>query len=200
MGSVDQNIHRKRLKVFLGYRYAYGATKTVSRLFNDVDALDSVPLVDRLRDVISNELHLVPSPDFINQSVMNFYMDRNSCLGVHQDEKKLFRRPIISIRLFSSSILSFGCKGMGMQETPSYIPIHQGVGTITVMEGFAANNMVHCIRAKDITAKSLSIIFRRVTDEAVQDMHRLNHIEAMKRGATSVDATGVLPNPSVESS
>ena len=185
--TVDRNDHRKRVKVFLGYRYAYGASKTMSRLFNDVDPVDSIPFVNQLRNTIANDIRLVPS-DFINQAVMNYYMDRNSCLGIHQDEKKLFLRPIVSIRLFSPSVLSFGCKGMGMQETSSYIPIQQGVGTITVMEGLAANNMVHCIRAKDIAAKSLSIIFRRVTDEAVTEMQKLNHIDALEKAAAATAA------------
>lgn len=169
--TLDKNEQRKRLKLFLGYRYAYGRTKTNSRIFKDVDPIKNVPLVETLRAHIEDGLGLVPK-GFIDQSVMNYYLAKNSCLGVHQDEKRLFHRPICSVRLFSDSVLSFGCKGFGMQETPNFIPIPQSRGTITLMEGWAANNMVHCIRSRDIKEKSLSIIFRKVTDRAVREMQQ----------------------------
>ena len=178
--TLDENIHKKRVKLFLGYRYAYGAMmkenqQKKSRLYNDVDYMRLSPsLVMKLKDEISNRLKLVSSNDFINQAVLNYYIKAGSSLGVHQDDTYLFSRPIISIRLFSDSILSFGCKGMGMQETPYYFPIEQKVGTITIMEGLAANNMLHCIRSRDIKQKSLSIIFRQVTEKAIKDMHLLN--------------------------
>ena len=147
-----------------------------SRLFNDVDSLDVAPsLVGKIKQEISSGLKLVPV-DFINQAVLNYYMKAGSSLGVHQDDKHLFHRPIISLRLFSDSVLSFNCKGMGMQETPSFFPIEQKVGTITLMEGLASDCMLHCIRSRDINKKSLSIIFRRVTDVAMAEMHRLNKL------------------------
>ena len=178
--TLDESIHRKRVKLFLGYRYAYGAMKEnqqkKSRLFNDVDSLDLAPsLVGKIKQEISSSLELVPV-NFINQAVLNYYMKAGSSLGVHQDDKHLFHRPIISVRLFSDSVLSFNCKGMGMQETPYFFPIEQKVGTITIMEGLAADNMLHCIRSRDINKKSLSIIFRRVTDVAVAEMHRFNKL------------------------
>ena len=178
--TLDESIHRKRVKLFLGYRYAYGAMKEnqqkKSRLFNDVDSLDVAPsLVGKIKQEISSGLKLVPV-DFINQAVLNYYMKAGSSLGVHQDDKHLFHRPIISLRLFSDSVLSFNCKGMGMQETPSFFPIEQKVGTITLMEGLASDCMLHCIRSRDINKKSLSIIFRRVTDVAMAEMHQLNKL------------------------
>ena len=182
--TLDESIHRKRVKLFLGYRYAYGAMKEnqqkKSRLFNDVDSLDVSPyLVGKIKQEISSGLKLVPV-DFINQAVLNYYMKAGSSLGVHQDDKHLFHRPIISLRLFSDSVLSFNCKGMGMQETPYFFPIEQKVGTITIMEGLAADNMLHCIRSRDINKRSLSIIFRRVTDVAVTEMHRLNKLREQR--------------------
>eukprot|EP00945_MAST-04E_sp_MAST-4E-sp1_P000480 g480.t1 len=192
--TIDKNDSRKRLKLFLGYRYAYGHNKTVSRLFNDVDPIANVPLAEQLRKHIENDLELVPK-GFVNQSVLNFYMKKNSCLGVHQDEKKLFHRPIISIRLFSDSVLSFGCKGFGMQETTNFIPISQPRGTITIMEGWAANNMVHCIRSRDIKSKSLSIIFRKVKETALLEMYKLNRIEEEKQASAVGPSLNVAPKP-----
>ena len=63
-----------------------------------------------------------------------------------------------------------------MQETPYFFPIEQKVGTITLMEGLASDCMLHCIRSRDINKKSLSIIFRRVTDVAMAEMHQLNKL------------------------
>ena len=56
--TLDESIHRKRVKLFLGYRYAYGAMKEnqqkKSRLFNDVDSLDVAPfLVGKIKQEIS---------------------------------------------------------------------------------------------------------------------------------------------------
>jgi hypothetical protein len=178
--TLDENIHKKRVKLFLGYRYAYGTMlkenqQKKSRLYNDVDSMAvSESLVVKLKDEISTKLKLTPTENYINQAVLNYYIQAGSSLGVHQDDKHLFHRPIISIRLLSDSILSFGCKGMGMQETAYFFPIEQKVGTITIMEGFAADNMLHCIRSRDIQDKSLSIIFRKVTEKAIKEMHLLN--------------------------
>ena len=98
---------------------------------------------------------------FVDQAVLNVYHDQGAGLGVHQgqlypflfvcfvgpfrltenvatsDPRELFSRPIYSIRLFSDSVLSFGCRGLGMVLRKQAVPLPRGV--ITVMECYAAN-------------------------------------------------------------
>ena len=75
----------------------------------------------------------------------------NKGLGVHRDSIKLFKRPIISLRLFAPTVLHFGCYGQVSEEmSPSFgIPLE--VGAVTVMEGVAADYYQHCIRQRDFS-------------------------------------------------
>ena len=169
--SFDHNESLQRVKLFFGYKYTYGKGRVGqgSKLSNsEVAPLHVSKLITHLKNTLTN-LKWAPE-HFIDQVVCNFYVRHGSALGIHKDDVALFHRPICSIRLFSSSVLSFNCKGLGMQETPGYFGIKQPPGTFTLMEGFAANCMTHCIRGKDITEKSVSLIFRKVRKAAVQKM------------------------------
>ena len=109
-----------------------------------------------------------------NQVVINLYQNESSKLNAHVDSKKLFKRPIVSVRLFSAAKLMFGIQGLGMKPTHLTVAVPQQVGEITLMEGFAANNFNHGISNKSLTAKSVSILIREVREEAIKEMEERN--------------------------
>ena len=161
--SVDVSLVKRRVKVFLGFRYSYGKTSKSGepQLFDDVDTMEeglpeSLPLIVRRLE----ERGLV-KPGFFNQAVINGYHPGAS-LGVHADDPEPFERPIWSMRLFAPCVLSFGCAGIGMVETEAYAPLPLARGCITRMSGIAANNSKHCVRAKDVTEFTISVMLRKV--------------------------------------
>jgi len=173
--TVDVNEMGTRLKLFLNYRYSYGKELkgTDSELFDDVDKIENFPIIGEIIDRL--ELLGIVSQGFLNQCVVNVYKEKRASLGVHTDDPELFERPILSLRLFSDSVLSFGCTGLQMTPTEKFIPVVLTKGCVTSMEGIAANNFNHCIRPKDITEFSVSLIFRRVKVEKLK--RKLNDIK-----------------------
>ena len=136
----------------------------LSQLVDNVD-----PIPDWARTVVAKLEDKAISPrEFVEQVVINVYHDQGSGLGVHQDPKELFNRPIYSIRLFSDSVLSFGCRGLGMVLRKQAIPLPRGA--ITVMEGYAANKAKHCVRPSDTHSKSASLLLRSIHAGAKQDL------------------------------
>ncbi|KNC85769.1 hypothetical protein SARC_02073 [Sphaeroforma arctica JP610] len=169
----------RRIKVFLGYRYDYGKTQTGPRqlLYDDVDTMSKLSLVALVREVLVRVLRndmqgylKLPGRNFFNQAVMVCYLKFNSGLGTHQDSKSLFQRPIISIRLLADAALSFNRVGRECRRTPQSFSVPQSVGTVTLLERFAADYATHCVLKKDLKVPSLSIVFRGVQQSAVEAM------------------------------
>jgi len=104
---------------------------------------------------------------FINSVVINDYAP-GGCIVSHVDPRHIFERPILSASFFSDSALSFGCKfffkPIRVTEPIVCLPINRGV--VTVLDGYAANNVTHCVRPQDVTHRRAVIIFRRVLDNA----------------------------------
>ena len=177
--TVDKCKKRKRMKIFCGYRYSYGSadyksSEKKSQIYDDVVRCNYVPFI---QEIVMSKLRTIDNslPDHFaeNQAVINCYLEEGSQLSVHIDDPYLFKRPIISIRLFSSSVLTFGCRGIGNELTPFSFGITQEPGTITIMEkGFAADTFKHAIRSNDIHGLSVSIIVREVTQDALDDLEK----------------------------
>eukprot|EP01102_Stenamoeba_stenopodia_P010684 TRINITY_DN3246_c0_g1_i2.p2 TRINITY_DN3246_c0_g1~~TRINITY_DN3246_c0_g1_i2.p2 ORF type:complete len:769 (-),score=235.82 TRINITY_DN3246_c0_g1_i2:104-2410(-) len=160
--TIDKTKDHSRTKYFVGYRYDY-ATRKQPFLHDDVDKLDT-PATNWMTELIQllEKRGIVPQ-DFLNCAVLNVYHRAGAGLGVHMDSISLFHRPIFSVRFFSKSVLSFGCRGPGMTDRKVAVP--QPRGCITVLEGFAANCTTHCIRPADVRKKTASIILRKVKPE-----------------------------------
>ena len=109
---ANENDSPTRTKFFFGVaRYLWGGT--------DPDPLPHVAAGIRTCDcdmarswMRKLELKLVDlgiiEPQFINQFAVNIYHDGSEGLAQHYDDAKRFAQPIISVRLFSDSRLSFG--------------------------------------------------------------------------------------------
>ena len=192
--TLDLSKHCKRKKVFLGYRYSYGQYGN-DKLYDDVDSIRKYPfmhnLLCRVRDMY---LSLHPDTDFNpNQIVINQYEKKGAKLGCHVDSKFLFRRPIISLRLFSDATLFFGVRGLGIKTTSQTVRIPQKRGEITVMDGYAANNFNHGINRDSINEMSVSVLIREVTPTAIAEMN-IRKLDTTKANSTTKNPRN--PSPS----
>ena len=119
-----------------------------------------------------------------NQIVINQYEKKGAKLGCHVDSKFLFRRPIISLRLFSDATLFFGVRGLGIKTTSQTVRVFQKRGEITVMDGFAANNFNHGINRDSINEMSVSVLIREVTPTAIAEMN-IRKLDTTKNNLTT---------------
>jgi len=104
---------------------------------------------------------------FINSAVINEYF-AGGCIVSHIDPIHIFARPIISISFNCKTYLSFGCK-FSFNPIRTSEPIHTvplDRGCLFMMDGYAADNVTHCVRPQDIVDRRCVIIFRRVYPDA----------------------------------
>ncbi|UYV76411.1 ALKBH5 [Cordylochernes scorpioides] len=148
-GEVDEipdwinDLLRENLSLWLDVENS-GLTRTLSQVIS--------PLV---------ESGLVPA-NFINSAVINDYQ-QGGCIVSHIDPPHIFDRPIVSVSFLSDSALSFGCRfsfrPIRVTEPVLCLPVSRGC--ITMLEGYAADKITHCIRPQDITSRRAVIILRR---------------------------------------
>uniref|UniRef100_A0A8C4R0T5 Alkylated DNA repair protein alkB homolog 5 n=1 Tax=Eptatretus burgeri TaxID=7764 RepID=A0A8C4R0T5_EPTBU len=104
---------------------------------------------------------------FVNSAVINDYLP-GGCIVSHVDPIHIFERPIVSVSFFSDSALSFGCKfsfrPIRVSKPVLSLPIAQGC--VTVISGYAADEITHCIRPQDIKSRRAVIILRRTRTDA----------------------------------
>ncbi|CAG5117781.1 unnamed protein product [Candidula unifasciata] len=160
-----------RNKYFFGEGYTYGAQLAKKgpgneRLYSKGDV-----------DEIPNWIHrLVIRPlcdagviqeGFVNSAVINDYKP-GGCIVSHIDPPHIFERPIVSVSFFSESALSFGCKftfkPIRVSKPVLTLPISRGC--VTLLSGYAADHITHCVRPEDVVSRRAVIILRRVRDDA----------------------------------
>lgn len=95
----------------------------------------------------------------------------------HKDEWHRFEGSVLTIRLFSSSRLTFGGKGMGMSNPGFFVPLPRAGVLLLDRNGWAANEVPHGIRSRDMSGLSASIILRRVNQERLAAARRLLRAE-----------------------
>ena len=95
-----------------------------------------------------------------NSAILNVYNKRGGKLLGHFDSPRLFQRPIIAIGLFSAKRLSFGVAGFGMQPQEHHYGVDMPRGSVTIMEGYAANRINHAVRP--VREKVASLLIRRM--------------------------------------
>ncbi|XP_052820452.1 RNA demethylase ALKBH5-like [Mya arenaria] len=160
-----------RYKYFFGEGYTYGSQLEkkgpgMERLYPKGE-VDDIP--QWINDLVIKPIEnagLVPK-GFVNSAVINDYMP-GGCIVSHIDPPHIFDRPIISVSFFSDSALSFGCKFSfrPIRTTkPVYVlPIDRGC--VTLLGGYAADGITHCIRPQDVVERRAVIILRKVCDDA----------------------------------
>ena len=184
----QRNIHvsanLKRMKIFFGYRYAYNNCLAYHRGPGKYDRAeyniptlysDAPPLPNWILKICKRaaDLEVIPRVEFIDMAVINLYAVPGQGLAVHIDPSSLFLRPILSARFFSESVLSFNVKGQYTGHRTHNIVIPRG--SLTVMEGYAANNVTHAVRHCDVKEKSCSVIMRGCLKAAMASAGMQSH-------------------------
>ncbi|PIK51615.1 putative RNA demethylase ALKBH5-like [Apostichopus japonicus] len=160
-----------RSKYFFGEGYTYGAQLArrgpgQERLYPK-GHVDEIPswvtelVIKRLEDK-----KIIPK-DFVNSAVINDYLP-GGCIVSHIDPIHIFDRPIVSISFMSDSALSFGCKFSfrPIRVSKPILALPLSKGCVTLLSGYAADEVTHCIRPQDVTARRSVIILRRVFPDA----------------------------------
>ncbi|GFO38906.1 RNA demethylase alkbh5 [Plakobranchus ocellatus] len=160
-----------RNKYFFGEGYTYGSQLAKrgpgnERLYCKGD-VDEIPKwIHKLVIRPLSEANIIPE-DFVNSAVINDYKP-GGCIVSHIDPPHIFERPIASVSFFSESALSFGCKftfkPIRVSKPVLTLPLSRGC--VTLLSGYAADHITHCIRPEDVTARRAVIILRRVREDA----------------------------------
>ncbi|XP_077979842.1 RNA demethylase ALKBH5-like [Glandiceps talaboti] len=160
-----------RNKYFFGEGYTYGAQLTKrgpgqERLYAKGE-VDEIP--DWVNELVIKKLveSNVIEEGFVNSAVINDYQP-GGCIVSHVDPIHIFARPIVSVSFLSDSALCFGCKftfkPIRVSNPVLSLPISRGC--VTLLSGYAADEITHCIRPQDVKKRRAVIILRRVRDDA----------------------------------
>ncbi|XP_061882527.1 RNA demethylase ALKBH5 [Entelurus aequoreus] len=169
----DHTVDRAPLrnKYFFGEGYTYGAQLEKrgpgqERLYRKGEVDDIPGWVHELviRRLVASGV--VPE-GFVNSAVINDYQP-GGCIVSHVDPLHIFARPIVSVSFFSDSALCFGCrfqfKPIRVSEPVFVLPVRRG--SVTVLSGYAADDITHCIRPQDIKERRAVIILRKTRPDA----------------------------------
>ncbi|XP_015673332.1 RNA demethylase ALKBH5 [Protobothrops mucrosquamatus] len=160
-----------RNKYFFGEGYTYGSQLQrrgpgQERLYPRGE-VDTIP--EWVHDLVIRKLveHRVIPEGFVNSAVINDYQP-GGCIVSHVDPIHIFERPIVSVSFFSDSALCFGCKfqfkPIRVSEPVFFLPVRRG--SVTVLSGYAADEITHCIRPQDIKERRAVIILRKTRVDA----------------------------------
>ncbi|XP_066545290.1 RNA demethylase ALKBH5 [Amia ocellicauda] len=160
-----------RNKYFFGEGYTYGSQLEKrgpgqERLYSKGEVDDIPNWVDELviKKLVANRV--IPE-GFVNSAVINDYQP-GGCIVSHVDPIHIFERPIVSVSFFSDSALCFGCKfqfkPIRVSEPVLFLPVRRG--SVTVLSGYAADEITHCIRPQDIKERRAVIILRKTRPDA----------------------------------
>ncbi|KAI7810448.1 RNA demethylase ALKBH5 [Triplophysa rosa] len=160
-----------RNKYFFGEGYTYGSQLEKrgpgqERLYSKGE-VDDIP--DWVHELVIDRLvaHGVIPEGFVNSAVINDYQP-GGCIVSHVDPIHIFERPIVSVSFFSDSALCFGCKfnfkPIRVTEPVLHLPVLRG--SVTILSGYAADDITHCIRPQDIKERRAVIILRKTRQDA----------------------------------
>uniref|UniRef100_T1JJ71 RNA demethylase ALKBH5 n=1 Tax=Strigamia maritima TaxID=126957 RepID=T1JJ71_STRMM len=180
-----------RNKYFFGEGYTYGSQLSkrgpgMERLYPP-GHVDVIPeWIERLVVKPIVKAKIVPE-GFINSAVINVYQP-GGCIVSHIDPIHIFDRPIVSVSFKSDSALCFGCrfsfKPIRCTKPVLSLPIPRGC--VTVLSGFAADDITHCVRPQDTVKKRAVIILRRVRSDAPRlDPSEMSPLDTEKRSEAS---------------
>ncbi|XP_053550700.1 RNA demethylase ALKBH5 [Bombina bombina] len=169
----DHTVDRAPLrnKYFFGEGYTYGAQLQKrgpgqERLYPKGE-VDDIP--DWVHELVIRRLveqKVIPE-GFVNSAVINDYQP-GGCIVSHVDPIHIFERPIVSVSFFSDSALCFGCKfqfkPIRVSDPVVFLPVRRG--SVTVLSGYAADEITHCIRPQDIKERRAVVILRKTRTEA----------------------------------
>lgn len=121
-----------------------------------------------------------------NSAILNMYHKRGGKLLGHFDSPHLFARPIIAVSRFSAKSLSFGVGGQGMQPQERHYTVDMPQGAVTIMYGFAANQINHAV--KPVREKVASLLLRRMHPSLLGDKWVAKNTVQVNQASTPVGA------------
>jgi len=183
-----------RVKYFFGEGYTYGKQMSgrgpgQEKLFPKGE-IDEIPQWVKTLVIKPLVKHGIVPKDFVDSVVINDYQ-QGGCIVSHVDPLHIFERPIISVSFFSKSALSFGCKFSfnPIRTTDPIVSIPLDIGCVTLLRGYAADNVTHCIRPQDVVERRAVIILRRVKQDAPRlsytpesQTHHRSYVQKENRG------------------
>ncbi|TKC43782.1 hypothetical protein EI555_012532 [Monodon monoceros] len=127
-----------------------------------LDNMDEIPeWVHQLVIQKMVEHHVIPA-GFVNSTVIKDYQPGSRIVS-HIDPTHIFECPIMSVSFFSDSVLCFSCKfqfkPIWVSEPVLSLPVHRS--SMTVLSGYAADEITHCIRPQDIKEHRAVTILRK---------------------------------------
>lgn len=183
-----------RNKYFFGEGYTYGSQLEkkgpgMERLYPPGE-VDEIPTW--VKDLVIKPIvkaRIVPE-GFFNSAVINDYQP-GGCIVSHIDPIHIFDRPIVSVSFMSDSALSFGCKFSfkPIRCTRPILCLPLSRGCVTVLSGFAADEITHCVRPQDTVKRRAVIILRRVLPDAPRlesEKHLLPETNTVKHQINSL--------------
>ncbi|XP_002732258.1 RNA demethylase ALKBH5-like [Saccoglossus kowalevskii] len=187
VADADRSIFKKhtvdraplRNKYFFGEGYTYGTQLDKKgpgqeRLYPRGEVDDIPGWVQEL--VIKRLVSSKMIPDgFVNSAVINDYKP-GGCIVSHVDPIHIFERPIASVSFMSDCALCFGCKFSfkPIRTSRPLLSLPLTRGCVTLLSGYAANDITHCIRPQDVKARRAVIILRKVRDDAPRLGDKIN--------------------------
>nr|XP_058898718.1 RNA demethylase ALKBH5-like [Kogia breviceps] len=151
---------------FFGKGYTYGAQLQKrwpgqERLYPFGD-LDEIP--EWVQQLVIQKLveHRVIPAGFLKSAVIKDYQPGGRIVS-HADPIHIFECPTVSVSFFSDSALCFSCKfqfkPIRVSEPVLSLPVCRR--SMTVLGGYAADEITHCIRPQDINKHRAVIILRK---------------------------------------
>ncbi|XP_063446147.1 RNA demethylase ALKBH5-like [Mytilus trossulus] len=182
-----------RNKYFFGEGYTYGSQLErkgpgMERLYPKGE-VDEIP--KWIHDLVITPLeaaNIIPK-DWVNSAVINDYMP-GGCIVSHVDPIHIFDRPIVSVSFFSDSYLCFGCRFSfrPIRTTEPILCLPVGQGCVTLLSGYAADEITHCIRPQDIKERRAVVILRRVLDDAPRLPAEISSSSKKRKHASDSDS------------
>ncbi len=137
---------------------------------------------------------------FTNSFASNIYHDGTEGLSQHYDDDRRFLHPVVSLRLYSDSRLSFGCKLYGYCNGTVTVPMPRGSVCVLLPDGWAGSKVKHAIRPQDMEGKSGVVLLRHIHEELIRsgDELKLSDLADLFAAASLEDGPWSTPVPQAQ--
>jgi hypothetical protein len=109
----------------------------------------------------------------VNQIAINIYHTGSDGIGPHFDDESRFALPVVALRIFSDSRLSFGCRGAWAVGNGIFsIPMFRNSALVLHSNTYASSVVKHSVRPVDMSGRSGVVIFREIQQELMDIAHK----------------------------
>ena len=164
-----------RTKMFFGARYLWSGNQLSDQGAKRAKGIriDVARPPSFTTDLILPEIvkcGAIPQDAIINQVALNIYHTGTCGIAPHYDDSARFELPVVSIRVFSDSRLSFGCRGSwGFGNGEFEIPMFRNSILVLHENSYASDIVKHCVRPCDLKGRSGVILFRKIHENLLHE-------------------------------